>query len=341
MQKTETHFQHTTSSAEYRQPGAAKRIAVVIINYKTPGLVLDCLASLETQLDPMTDVAVVVDNASGDGSVEMLSDQITARTWGNWVRLVLSAVNKGFSGGNNLGIRSVDAEYYLLLNSDTVVRPDAIAQLLRAAEEHSEAYLISPRLEWPDGTPQVSCFRSRTLIDEMLRAARTDVITKLFRRDGVNGDIGDEPCCPAWTSFAAVLIRRSATKAVGLLDEGYFMYYDDIDYCQRLWQANMQVLHWPAARIVHLRGRSGPTKELTAQRKRPPRYWYASRSRYYAKYYGRVGLWAANFLWWIGRCISFAREAVGNKQPHTCQREWLDIWINAMHPLKTTKVRQS
>ena len=100
--------------------------------------------------------------------------------------------------------------------------------------------------------------------------------------------------------------------------------------------AGWAVLHWPAARVVHLRGRSNPVKSLTSQRKRRPAYWYASRARYYAKFYGRWGLWGANLLWTAGRSISLARELFGRKRPHTCAREWLDIWTNCWDPLRTS-----
>jgi len=131
-----------------------------------------------------------------------------------------------------------------------------------------------------------------------------------------------------------VLIRREVFDRIGLLDEGYFMYFDDMDFCRRAWQAGFTTLYWPRARVVHLRGGSGPVKQLTAERRRPPRYWYASRSRYYAKFYGRTGLWLANFCWYAGRVISLVREAFRLKQPHTYERQWLDIWTNALNPLR-------
>jgi GT2 family glycosyltransferase len=146
---------------------------------------------------------------------------------------------------------------------------------------------------------------------------------------------------PEWTSFACVLIRREVFNRVGLLDEGYFMYFDDMDFCRRAWKAGIATLHWPAARVVHLRGGSSPVKQLAAERKRPPRYLYASRNRYYAKFYGRLGLWLANICWHTGRLISLAREIVRQKQAHTCKRQWLDIWTNALRPLQHPTLTKS
>jgi N-acetylglucosaminyl-diphospho-decaprenol L-rhamnosyltransferase len=118
-----------------------------------------------------------------------------------------------------------------------------------------------------------------------------------------------------------------------VLDDGFFLYFDDLDFCRRARVAGWTVRNWPAARVVHLRGRSNPVKEMTAERKRRPAYWYESRARYYAKHYGWWGLLGANVAWWLGRGVSLVREALGNKAPHVCEREWLDIWSNWRKPL--------
>lgn len=309
------------------------RIAIVIINYQTPHFMRDCLESLNGQIDQQCDCVIIVDNASGDGSDGIIEQFIIERGWNDLVRLERSPTNGGFSAGNNCGIRRIDAEYYLLLNSDTIVRPGAIEQLLEAAESHSEAGLVSPRLEWPDAKPQKSCFRHRGPFYEFFIAARTGIVDRLFGHRGGTYPVSDEPTQPDWTSFACVLIRREVFDRVGLLDEGYFMYFDDMDFCRRAWKEGFATLYWPAAHVAHLRGGSGPVKQLAAERKRPPRYWYASRNRYYAKYYGRPGLWLANFCCCAGRLISLAREIVRLKQPHTYRLQWLDIWTNALRPL--------
>ncbi len=309
------------------------RLAIVIINYRTPNLAIDCLESLKDQLEVGKDRVILVDNNSGDGSVEQLSSAITDRHWSDWVTLIPSPVNGGFSAGNNIGIKAVEADVYLLLNSDTLVRPGAIAHLLQALAQHPDAGIMSPRLEWPDGTPQISCFRYRSPISELIGAAGTGPVTKLFQAYDVPIPVSDIPIYPEWVSFACVLIRRAVIEQIGLMDEGYFMYCDDIDYCRRARAGGWQILHWPNARVVHLRGGSGSVKSDLAQRKRPQAYLYASRSRYFAKFYGLSGLWAANILWLLGRSIAWVRETVGHKQPHTCEREAQDIWLNWRSPL--------
>ena len=142
----------------------------------------------------------------------------------------------------------------------------------------------------------------------------------------------DEPFESEWLSFACALLRRDMLDRVGLLDEGYFMYFEDADLCRRARRAGYAVLCWPEARVVHLRGGSSRVKAETERRGRRPSYFYASRARYYATFYGVPGLWAANLLWGLGRLVSLAREVVGGKPPHTCEREWSDNWTNWRNP---------
>lgn len=325
-----------------KQPSANlpenRRLSIIIVNYRTPDLVLNCLASLQNQIDESQDVVVVVDNASDDGSMSEIESGVSAQNWHRWVRLLQSPDNRGFSSGNNQGIRAIKANAYLLLNSDTIVRPGAIKSLLSALQGNEHAGLLSPRLEWPDGTPQVSCFRFLTPISEFINAAATGPVTKLLNRYNVPLPLSELPFAPEWTSFACVLIRHEVIEQVGFLDEGYFMYYDDVDYCRRARDRGWKVMHWPEARVVHLRGGSGPIKESIANRKRPKRYLYESRSRYFGRFYGRLGCLAANISWLFGRGISLCREVFGNKRAHTCQKAGRDIWTNWLQPMKAPTI---
>lgn len=309
------------------------RLAIVILNYRTPHLVIDCLASLQAEIEP-GDIAVVVDNDSGDGSVETIKSAIAEQVWDSWTQVLPSAVNGGFSAGNNLGIQAVAADAYLLLNSDTIVRPGALRALREAMTLHPEAGLISPRLEWPDGTPQISCFRYHSPVSELIDAAATGPVTKLLEPYNVALPVSDTPIEPEWTSFACVLIRREIIEQVGLMDEGYFMYFDDVDYCRRARSAGWRILHFPQARVVHLRGGSGSVKTDVEARKRPPAYLYASRSRYFARFYGLPGLWLANVSWLTGRGVALFRELVNRRKSHICEYAAQDIWSNWREPMK-------
>lgn len=309
-------------------------LCVVIVNYKTPHFVIDCLGTLLPELEGLNAAVVIVDNNSGDDSClrvgAWLADHDTERK----VRLIPSARNSGFAGGNNTGIAAVRACHYLLLNSDTLVRPGAIRSILATAIRYPEAGLVSPRLEWPDGKGQESCFRFHSPFSELLGAAHTGMIDRLLRRYIVYLPVQEAVAWPEWTSFACVLIKDEVFQQVGLLDEGYFMYFEDVEFCHRAGQAGWRIVHDPDARVVHLRGGSSPVKEQTRLKKRVPRYYYESRTRFFYQAYGWWGLTAANLMWWLGRSVSKARQWLGRSDKTAVERQWLDIWTHWLDPMK-------
>lgn len=304
------------------------RLCIVIVNYRTPGLVLDALDSLDGQVEAGLDEIVVVDNASGDGCAEQLERGIAARGMTRHCRVVRADYNAGFAAGNNIGIRAVDANYYLLLNSDTLVRKGAIKALLSQMQEHPFVGIAGPRLEWPDGRPQISCFRDYSPVSELLAAAQTGPLNALLRDFEVELPVANEPSEAEWVSFACVLIRREVIEKVGLLDEGYFMYFEDSDYCRAARACGFRVWYFPDARVVHLGGGSSDDRRKMAERQRAPRHLYASRTRYFHKGYGAAGVVAANALWCVGRALAWSRELVGNKAPHVCEKQWRDNWTD-------------
>ncbi len=277
---------------------------------------------------------VVVDNHSGDDSPEVIRAWLGKHDAGSKVDFVQSVQNAGFAAGNNIGIKTQRAQYYLLLNSDTLIRPGAIQTIMDTATRYPEAGLISPRLEWPDGAGQESCFRFITPFSELIAASQTGLVDWLLSRYIVALPVQTQIARPQWTSFACVLVRDEVFQQVGLLDEGYFMYFEDVELCHRARKAGWQIVHNPEARVVHLRGGSSPVKEQTRLKKRVPRYFYESRTRYFYQTYGWLGLTAANLLWWMGRIISGTRQLLGRSDKAAIERQWRDIWINWRDPLK-------
>lgn len=307
-------------------------IGIIVVNFRTPNLVTQCMDSLLPELDGLAAEVAIVDNASGDDSIAKLESWLSAKPGTHRIRIIRAERNCGFASGNNLGIRSLQAQHYLLLNSDTLLKPGAVCTLLDDMRRFKDVGLVSPRLQWADGSAQKSCFRNHTPASEFLAAARTGPISALLPDRTVALSIPDSMIEPEWTSFAAVLIRGDVFKTVGLLDEGFFMYFEDAEFCNRATKAGWKILHDPAARVIHLRGGTSPVKKHASQRKRLPRYFYASRSRYFFLSYGWLGLTATNVSWWLGRSISLARELFGRKKPHVCEHQWQDIWTNWLKP---------
>ena len=314
---------------------SSNKTSIIIINYATPELCIDSLSSLypDSTSHRSIDKTVVVDNKSKDSSISLIGDAVSRNNWTNSVSIIASEQNNGFSAGNNIGINISETEYTLLLNSDTIVRPGAIEVLVRTLEDNPEMGLASPRLEWPDATPQVSCFRFHRPVNELIRSAATGSITTFLKRYEVPLSVSDEPSYPEWTSFACVLIRRKVFEEIGLLDEKFFMYFEDVDFCKRAREAGWKIIHNPAAHVVHLRGGSSPVKSQAAKKKRLPRYFYESRTRYYYKHFGRTGLFAANIFWHLGWLVAMVRK-LGSRdyRSNICEKQWRDIWTNFTNP---------
>ncbi|MDG1142475.1 MAG: glycosyltransferase family 2 protein [Hellea sp.] len=311
------------------------QLSIVIINYKTPQLVIDCLESVLSELENLDAKVIVVDNASNDKSCELIQGWITEQAVSEQVEVLSSTGNTGFSGGNNFGIRHISAEYYLLLNSDTLVRKGAISLLLDAIKGDKSVGLISPRLEWPDSTPQESCFRFHSPVSELILSANTGLITQLFKSFNVPYPVSDNIDFYDWTSFACVLVRAKVFKDIGLMDDGYFMYFEDVSFSYHAKLAGWKVMNLPDARVVHLRGGSSSVKSRASLRKRLPRYYYESRTRYFYQTYGHFGLLRANILWTLGHSVALVRASLSSSfVPTASAFQWRDIWINFFAPLK-------
>jgi GT2 family glycosyltransferase len=312
--------------------GREAKLAIIILNYRTPRLVGDCLDSLAHQIDSDS-LVIVVDNASHDGSAAAIRAFIEERRY-DWVTFLESPTNGGFAAGNNFGIRAAPAGAYLLLNSDTLVRPGAIAALRRALLDHPTAGLIVPRTETLEGKFDRNAFVTPRPLSEFVRAAKTGVVSRLLRPFDVVAELPTTAFEPDWVGFCAVLVRREVIEQVGLLDEQYFMYYEDVDYCLRVRSAGFGIRYCPDARVVHLLGGSSGITSQEAVEKRPARYWYEARARFFAKHYGRSGLLFANMAFSAGYALSRARGLLNKRARGHRRGEPLDIWTNALNPFR-------
>jgi len=173
--------------------------------------------------------------------------------------LLRQSVNRGFTGGHNIGIRASRAPLVMLLNSDTIVHPGALGRLKRFLDENAEAGIVGPKLLNPDGSLQFSCRRFPNPIAALFRNTFVGrwFPNNRFTRDYLMADWGhDEPRKVDWLSGAAMIIRANLLEKIGLLDERYFMYCEDVDLCWRAWRAGSEVVYVPDAVITHAIGRS-------------------------------------------------------------------------------------
>lgn len=308
-------------------------ITISIINFRTADLTLQCVQSVLDDMEGINGHIVIVDNLSGDGSAQKIADWIVKQPADLPVSLVLSQANSGFSGGHNQGIAAAPADFYLVLNSDAVLRRGFLHTMLNAARENPQSGLIAPRIEYEDGGVQDSCFRFPGPASELIRSARTGPVTKLFKRHEVSLGPDPDPGQIEWASFACILLRDDMTRGLGPMDEGYFLYYEDVEYCLRAHRAGWQITYVPAAVAVHFRGGSGPVKTLIKDCARLPRYFYSSRTRFLYQAHGRFGLIAANLAWYLGRTIKHLTRLMGRRVDPLPAHQGRDLWTNFTRPL--------
>ena len=291
------------------------KLLVVIVNYRIVHLTIDCLHSLAAEVGrlPGTHVAVC-ENGTGDDSAERIRRVIDDNGWTPWCALTEISPNLGFTGGNNAILRSAlqsadPSEYFLLLNADTVVRPNAFKALVDFMDRHPTAGIAGSRLEDPDGTPQRSVFRFPSPLSEFEGGFRLGLVSRLLSRWTAAPSVPNQTCEAQWVSGASIIIRRDVFRGIGLLDEGYYTYYEDIDFCFNARKAGWSIWYVPASRVMHLGGQSTGISS-TGPNRQPP-YSFQARHRYFLKNHGRAYAAMADTGLILGLALSRLRILVG------------------------------
>lgn len=298
-------------------------ISAIIVNHNGRGHLQRCLESLACSGQALE--VLVVDNASTDGSLDLLREDFPQ------VTLLEQDRNLGFGAANNLAAAAAGGEALLLINADAWLEEGALEHLAARLASHDRNGLAAPRLLYPDGRRQFAWSPERGAMGEALQLLRNRFESSAWAH-GPLARVLSRLAGRRWYTAACVLVRTDAFREVGGFDERFFMYFEDVDLCRRVRAAGWQVLYWPAGRMVHLLGRSSGVTVEDGRRRRAPRYFYEARARYFAKHHGRLGLLAANLLWWLGRGVSLTRQVFG-RDPELRRREGLDIWIHFTRPL--------
>jgi N-acetylglucosaminyl-diphospho-decaprenol L-rhamnosyltransferase len=294
-------------------------LLIVILNYRTAELAVTCLRSLAREVPSLPPVEVVVtDNASGDGSAQRIADAIASEGMSAWARCEPLPLNGGYAYGNNAPIRSAltrpsPPEFVLLLNPDTELRAGAVGALIDFLRAHPEASIAGSRLEDPDGTPHCSAFNFPSAWSELDRGLQLGIVTRLLANRVVQRPIPDEPTEVDWVAGASMLVRREVFERVGLIDEAYFLYFEEVDFLLRAKRAGYRTFYVPQSRVVHFAGSStGVTDERNPPR-RVPAYWFDSRRRYFLKNHGLVHAALADSLFLLGYTLHRLRRVASPK----------------------------
>jgi N-acetylglucosaminyl-diphospho-decaprenol L-rhamnosyltransferase len=266
------------------------KLLVVIVNYRVAHLVVDCLQSVAAEIEHVSGAMVAVcENGTGDDSAQRIQKTIDDQGWNSWCTLTAVSPNLGFTGGNNVilkpALSSADPpEYVLLLNADTIVKPNAFRALVQFMDQHPNVGIAGSHLEAPDGMVQASAFRFITPISEFESSVRLSVVTRLLHRWNVVPPPPSKTSEAEWVSGTSMIIRREVFRDIGLLDDGFYTYYDDIDFCLNARRAGWPTWYVSDSRVVHLEGQStGVTHKVLTRR---PSYLFEARRRYFLKNYG-------------------------------------------------------
>lgn len=223
-------------------------ISIIIINWNTRQLLLDCIASVYGTVHKAVFEIFVVDNGSTDGSVRSVADKYPD------VTIITNARNEGFAKANNAAIRRMVGEYAVLLNSDTVLKEHALDRMLAFMKEHPRAGMCGPQLLFRDGSQQTSTGSFPELLSELTSANMVRLLTSGKRRK--HKPVFDGPTPVDFIIGACMFVRKAAIDSAGMLDEDYFFFYEEIDWCYRLNNAGWLIYHLPDIEIFHFGGQA-------------------------------------------------------------------------------------
>jgi N-acetylglucosaminyl-diphospho-decaprenol L-rhamnosyltransferase len=289
-------------------PAAMVDVSIVIVNWNVRDLLRRCLYSI-TQYPVSSIEVIVVDNASTDGSVDMVRAEFPA------VRLVVNSENRGFPGAINQGISLARGRYVLLLNPDTELVGNALGTMVAFADEHLDVGVVGPQLLNSDGSVQSSRRRFPILVTAFFESTWLQPYAprRLLERYYVGDQLDDRVQDVDWLMGAALMARREAIEQVGPMDERFFMYSEELDWCRRFREAGWRVVYVPTAQILHHEGKSSeqvlPARHI---------HFQTSKVRYFRKYHGHVAAEAlrlfllGSYVWQLG--LEGAKWLVGHRR---------------------------
>jgi GT2 family glycosyltransferase len=283
------------------------KVSIVIVNWKTPDLLARCLQSIQADSGYHNFVVYVVDNDSGDRSVDMLEREFP------YVKLIKNQENVGFSKACNQVIPEATGDYILLLNPDTVVEEDAISKLSLFMDQNRDAGAVGPKVLNQDGTLQLACRRS--FPSPSAAFFRLTYLSRLFPKSQFLSKYNmtyadpDSQTEVDALSGSCMMVRRSVIEKIGLLDEDIFMFGEDIDWCWRIKEANWKIFYLPQAVIFHIHGASARLRPVGAtidlhkgmevfyRKHLAPKYWAPFNALVYAAIWMRAVIFVVvNFV---------------------------------------------
>jgi N-acetylglucosaminyl-diphospho-decaprenol L-rhamnosyltransferase len=253
-------------------------LSIIIVSWNTRDLLAACLTSIRVTAGDIVPEVIVVDNASADGSSDMVSSEFPEFT------VIRSKENLGFAGANNIGMRQARGRYVMLLNSDAELTPGSASRMIEYIERHPDVGLIAPKLVSPDGTLQINGQKFPTLAREILGVLRAPRFFPGLGKLGWGREDFDVNADVDSLAGACMLVRREVVDTVGGLDEQFFMYFEDVDWCLRIKKAGWRIHYVGEVQIVHGWAQSSAKQGLV----KAHGMLHASRYLYFRKHHGPV-----------------------------------------------------
>ena len=232
-------------------------ISIIIINWNTRQLLLDCIASVYNTVHTAAFEIFVVDNGSVDDSVRSVADKYPD------VRIIANTRNEGFAKANNAAMRRMAGDYAVLLNSDTVLKEHALDRMLEFMKAHPQAGMCGPQLLYRDGSKQTSTGVFPELLNELTSASLVRFLSS--DKQQARKTVFSGPTTVDFIIGACMFVRKAAIEEAGMLDEDYFFFYEEIDWCYRLSKAGWLIYHLPDIEIYHFGGQSTKNINLKAR----------------------------------------------------------------------------
>jgi|CXWK01.1.fsa_nt_gi N-acetylglucosaminyl-diphospho-decaprenol L-rhamnosyltransferase len=303
-------------------------LSVIIVNWNVRDLLRECLRSIEAGKGGLSLEIIVVDSASSDDSVAMVRSEFPS------VHLIACTENVGFPRGNNLGLQEARGDYLLLLNPDTVIVDDALAVLVSYLQANPDVGVVGPQLLNLDGSVQSSRRRFPTAATGFFESTWLEGLAPGILRRYYALDLPDAATADVdWLTGACIMVPRSTYEAVGGMDEGYFMYSEELDWCRRIKESGRRVVYYPAAQVIHHVGKSSE-QAVTARHIN----FNQAKLRYFRKYHGRFMVAVLRVFLLAGYAWQIALESVkgllGSKPILRRQRvrAYIDVLKSGLRP---------
>ncbi len=300
-----------------------KRLSILIVNWNTGELLCECIRSIEITVGREACEVIVVDNASTDSSQQMVTSQFP------WVEIIQCEMNLGFARANNLAVKKSSCEYILLLNPDTVLHVDSVNKLIALLDLNAAIGIVGPRMVNQDGSLQISAYPEPTLIREAWRLFHLDWLIPLSRYPS---DFWkwQQPQLVDIVTGACLLLRREIYESIGLFDEQFFVYSEEVDFCKRVKNAGWLIYYLPSSLVVHYGACSTRQVEESMFLE-----LYKNKIKYFRKNSGNIAAYIYKRILWTASCarliFTITRLLAGKDTPK--MRSLHNLYKKLIHSL--------